>query len=190
MAKFNRVVAIMLWLVLLVVFCIFIIIPQTAIEQVQLVFSTLAKTLTERYVASPANFMIAQAAFAVLTVALFGLLLWLEVAALLRPTVTIHTAEGGRATLEAKSIGQRLGWQLDQVDEIQTVVPIVKSRGGAVNVKLEIEATAAADVTTKTDEIVEVTRDLIEQDLGLKLGKLDVQMRTAPFEVPAIKFDE
>lgn len=190
MAKFNRIVAILLWLVLLIALCTLLIIPQTVIEQAQSMLSMLSTELTNRYEASPANFMIGQAALAVLTVALFGLLLWLEVAALLRPTVTIRTAEGGRATLETKSIAQRLGWQLDQVDEIQTVVPIVKSKGGTVNVKLEIEATAAADVTTKTDEIVEVTRDLIERDLGLKLGKLDVQMRTAPFEVPAIQIDE
>ena len=34
----------------------------------------------------------------------------------------------------------------------------------------------------KTDEVVDVTRDVIEQDMGLKLGKLDVRMRYAPYE--------
>lgn len=190
MARFNRMVAILLWLVLLIVLCTLIIIPQMAIAQVQTAFTVLADTLASRYQAGPTNFMIGQAALAVLTVGIFGLLLWLEVAALLRPTITINTAEGGRAELETKSIGQRLGWHLDQVDEIQTVVPIVNAKGGALNIKLEVEANSSANVATKTDEIVEVTRDLIEQDLGLKLGKLDVRMRTAPFEVPAINGDD
>jgi hypothetical protein len=30
--------------------------------------------------------------------------------------------------------------------------------------------------------VVDVTRDIIEQELGLRLGKLDVQIRCAPFE--------
>ena len=34
----------------------------------------------------------------------------------------------------------------------------------------------------KTDEVVESTRDIIEEDMGLRLGKLDVRMRHLPFE--------
>ena len=47
---------------------------------------------------------------------------------------------------------------------------------------LEIEAAPDVDVPMKTDEVVEVTRDLIEQDMGLKLGRLDVHMRYAPMD--------
>jgi hypothetical protein len=62
------------------------------------------------------------------------------------------------------------------------VVPSVKPRGVAVDIKLEIEAAPDVDIPMKTDEVVEVTRDVIEQDMGLKLGKLDVHMRCAPFD--------
>ena len=34
----------------------------------------------------------------------------------------------------------------------------------------------------KTDELVEVTRMVVEQDMGLRLGKLDVRLRCAPFD--------
>ncbi len=61
-------------------------------------------------------------------------------------------------------------------------MPAVKSKGGSVNIKLEVETAPDVDVPMKTDEIVEVTRDIIEQEMGLRLGKLDVQMRYAPFE--------
>lgn len=185
MARFNRIVAILLWIVLLIVLSILIIFPQLSIDQIQSTLATLSQTLEGRYEVNPTNFMIGQAALAILTVVLFGILLWLEVAALLRPTVTIRTAEGSMTEVDTTNIGQRLGWQLDQVDEIQTVVPIVRAKGGKVNIKLEIEAASGTNATTKTDEIVDVTRELIEDDLGLKLGKLDMQMRLAPFEVPA-----
>lgn len=185
MARFNRIVAILLWIVLLVVLGLFIIFPQLAIDQIQSTLATLSENLDARYAANSTNFMIGQAALAILALLLFGLLLWLEVAALLRPTVSIRTAEGSLAEVETTNIGQQLGWQLDQVGDIQTVVPIVRARGGKVNIKLEIEATSGTNATTKTDEVIEVTRDLIEDELGLTLGKLDVQMRLAPFEVPA-----
>ena len=110
------------------------------------------------------------------------MLLWLEVLALRRRGVRVRTAEGGSVEVETNSIGRRLEWHLDQLAEIITVVPMVKSKGLSVDIKLEIEAAPDVDVPMKTNEVVEVTRDIIEQDLGLKLGKLDVHMRCAPFE--------
>lgn len=184
MARFNRIVAILLWITLLIVLSILIIFPQLAIDQIQSTLAAFSENLAARYDDNPTNFMIGQAALAILTVVLFGVLLWLEVAALLRPTVTIYTAEGSLAEVDTTNIGQRLGWQLDQVGELQIVVPIVRAKDGKVNIKLEIEAASGTNATTKTDEVVDVTRELIEEDLGLKLGKLDVQMRLAPFEVP------
>ncbi len=63
-----------------------------------------------------------------------------------------------------------------------TVAPTVKAKGGAVDIKLEIETAPDVDVPMKTDEVVEVTREIIEEDMGLKLGKLDVRMRYAPVD--------
>ncbi|NJN82587.1 MAG: hypothetical protein HC802_10165 [Caldilineaceae bacterium] len=115
-------------------------------------------------------------------VLLLGALLTLELWVGRRRGVRIRTAEGGSAELDIKSIGRRLEWHLEQLAEIISVVPAVKSRGGSVNIKLEVETAPDVDVPMKTDEIVEVTRDIIEQEMGLRLGKLDVQMRYAPFE--------
>ena len=62
------------------------------------------------------------------------------------------------------------------------MIPAVKSRGGAVDIRLEIETAPDIDIPMKTDEVVGVTREVIERDMGLKLGKLDVRMRCEPFE--------
>jgi hypothetical protein len=40
----------------------------------------------------------------------------------------------------------------------------------------------AVDIPKKTDEVVALARDVVEEDIGLTLGKLDVHMRCAPFE--------
>lgn len=182
MTTFNRLVATVLWLVLLAASLYLAIFPLQALQQLQdLISGSVAQVETWRAL-DPTNFLIAQAALAVVLVAILGTLLWLEILAVQRRGVRIRTAEGGSAEVETNSIGRRLEWHLDQLAEIITVVPSVKPRGSSVDIKLEIEATPDVDIPLKTDEVVEVTRDIIEQDLGLKLGKLDVHMRCAPFD--------
>lgn len=182
MTTFNRAVAILLWLILLIIVCMLAIAPIYTIDLAKNALTDL-NTLIEGWRASnPENFAIAQWATVAAAVAIFGLLLWLEILALRRRGVRVRTAQGGSVEVETNSIGRRLEWRLDQVAEIITVVPVVRSKGGSVDIKLEIEAAPDIDVPMKTDEVVDVTRDIIEQDLGLKLGKLDVHMRCAPFE--------
>jgi hypothetical protein len=96
--------------------------------------------------------------------------------------VRIHTTEGGSAELDPNSVGRRLQWHLDQLAEVIAVIPAVKSRGGSVDIRLEIETAPDIDIPMKTDEVVGVTREVIERDMGLRLGKLDVHIRCAPFE--------
>ncbi len=182
MARFNRLVAILLWLVLLSVLGYFAAVPIEALAESQALLKSFAATLGKWRSADPTNFIIGQIAFGVVILSIFSTLIWLEVLASRRRGVRIRTAEGGSAELETESIGRRLEWHLDQLAEINTVIPAVKSRGGSVDIRLEIEAAPDIDIPMKTDEVVEVTRDIIELDMGLRLGKLDVHMRCAPFE--------
>jgi len=182
MAIFNRLVAIILWLSLLALLCLFAAVPLETLHKLQGWLEFTTSTLLDWQRTNPTNFLIAQVALGVVAVLLFGILLWAEIWTWQRRGIRIRTGEGGSAELDAASVSRRLGWHLDQVAEIIKAIPIVKSRGGSVDIKLEIEAAPDVDIPMKTDEVVEVTRDVIEQDLGLRLGKLDVHMRCAPFE--------
>jgi hypothetical protein len=182
MNTFNRIVAILLWLLLMVVVGIGAVAPLQTVEQLQLWLDQAATMLQVWQDANPSNFLIGQIAAGVAAVLVFGLLIGLEIWSGQRRGVRIRTVQGGSAELDTTSIGRRLGWQIDQLAEIISVVPIVKSKGGSVDIKLEIEAAPDVDVPMKTDEVVEVTRDLIEQDMGLKLGRLDVHVRYAPID--------
>ncbi len=182
MSIFNRIIASLLWLILLVALSILAVIPIRTVETAAAFFSRMGETLRAQQAANPANYLIGQVAAGVIVLLIFGLLIALEVWTGPRRGVRIRTVQGGSAELDTLSIGRRLSWHLDQLAEIISVVPIVKSKGGAVDIKLEIEAAPDVDVPMKTDEVVEVTRDIIEQDMGLKLGKLDVHMRYAPFD--------
>ena len=182
MTRFNRLVVILLWLVLLGVLGYFAAVPVLALAQTQELLKSFSAMLAEWQLADPTNFMIGQIASGVVILSFFSTLIWLEVLAGRRRGVRIRTAEGGSVELETGSIGRRLEWHLDQLAEINTVIPAVKSRGGSVDIRLEIEAAPDIDIPMKTDEVVEATREIIEQELGLRLGKLDVHMRCAPFE--------
>ncbi len=125
--------------------------------------------LSERKAANPTNFLIGQIAAAITAVLLFGFLAVLEcgrrdAAQGAHP----HGAEGGSAELDPNSVSRRLSWRLDQqLAEIVTVAPTVKAKGGAVDIKLEIETAPDVDVPMKTDEVVEVARRLSKRTWGL-----------------------
>jgi hypothetical protein len=182
MSGFNRFVAIVLWITLLGLSLWLAVFPIGAVTQMQSWLGDLGAFWSEWQQTNPTNFLIAQIAGGVAIVALFALLLWAEFATMRRRGVRIQTANGGSVELDTNSIGRRLSWHLDQVADVITVLPNVRPRGSSVDIRLEIEAAPDVDIPLKTEEVVQLTREIVEQELGLKMGKLDVQMRCAPFE--------
>lgn len=182
MAIFNRIVAAILWLFLLITISILAAAPLQAIQQLQQMLMIFRAELENWQVINPANFIIAQATIGIAAVLLFSILFWLEVWGMRKRGVRIRTADGGSAELDTASISRRLEWHLEQVAEVNNVIPTVRAKGGAVDVRLEIEVTPEVDIPMKTDEVVALARDVVEEDIGLKLGKLDIHMRCAPFE--------
>ena len=182
MAAFNRIIVILLWLAILVASVFVALDPIGAMQMTADRYTQWANELIAWRATNPTNYIIAQIAFGIGAVVLCALLIWMQVSTLRKRGVRIYTADGGAAELDTDSVGRRLSWHLDQVAEIVTVVPNVRSRGSAVDIKLEIEAAPDVDIPMKTEEVVQVTRDVIENDLGLRMGKLDVHMRCAPFQ--------
>ena len=182
MNAFNRVVATLLWLLLLVGLVVASIVPLAITGWFTVQLAAFDQWLTGWQGANPTYFIVGQAAVGISALLLFGALIFAEVMSARRRGVRIRTTEGGSAEVDTGSIGRRLQWHLDQMAEVINVMPLVKSRGGAVDIRLEIETAPDVDIPMKTDEVVDVTRAVIEQDMGLRLGKLDVLIRCAPFE--------
>lgn len=182
MNGFNRLAATLLWLALLAAILTATIAPFWSIEWLQTNLTGLTTWLEAVKQENPVYFVVGQAAVGIGALLIFGALVFFEVITLRRRGVRIHTAEGGAAELDTVSVARRLQWHLDQLAEVITVVPNVRPRGGSVDIRLEIETAPDIDIPLKTDEVVEVTRDIIEQDMGLRLGKLDVHIRCAPFD--------
>jgi hypothetical protein len=182
MNTFNRIVALALWVVLLAAVSITTAAPLSILQWIQSLLARAEIFVAQQQLENSTNFLIAQTAVGVGAVLLFGFLAVLEVLTARTRGVRIRTSQGGSAELDTGSINRRLSWRLDQLAEIISVVPNVKAKGGAVDIRLEIETAPDVDVPMKTDEVVDVTRAIVEEDMGLKLGKLDVRMRYAPID--------
>ncbi len=179
---FNRVIAVLLWLLLLAVVGYTAIFPHRVIVLMLDLLLQMQESLRVQQAANGINFLIGQLSVGVLAVLIFGSLLWLELWPHRQRGVRVQTVEGGSVELDTDSIARRLSWHLDQLSEVITVIPDVKARGNGVDIELDVETAPDIDVPMKTNEVVEVTQDLLEEDMGLRLGRLDVRIRHAPFE--------
>ncbi len=50
-----------------------------------------------------------------------------------------------------------------------------------LNIQLDVETSPVIDVPMKTEEIILVVRDVVEDSMGLKIGKLDVRIRHSEY---------
>ncbi|MEZ4673579.1 MAG: hypothetical protein R2932_04955 [Caldilineaceae bacterium] len=182
MVILNRIVAAWVWLFLLACITIVAVAPFWAVRVVQNAIISFAELLARWHAANSTNFIIGQATIGISAVLIFGFLFWLTAIWGYNRGVKIRTVDGGSAELDINSISRRLEWQLEQVAEVSNVVPTIKARGGSVDIRLEVEVAPEVDIPMKTDEVVIMTRDVIEDAIGLKLGKLDVHLRCAPFK--------
>jgi len=179
---FNRIVVVLLWLLMLAAIGYITIFPDAAFTALVERLSVAKEMLRVQQEVNDGYFLIGQVAVGIVAVIVFGGLLWLELWPHRQRGVRVRTVKGSSVELDTDSIARRLSWHLDQLADVITVFPEVRSRGNAVDIELEVETSPDIDVQMKTDEVVDSTRDIVEEGMGLRLGKLDVRMRHLPFE--------
>jgi len=182
MSFFSRIVSALFLLILMMLAILLAVAPFATLANFQDILILAVSSLQEWQDFNPTNFIIGQATLGIASVLIFGLMFWLTAFSGLRRGAIIHTLDGGSAELDTNSISRRLEWHLEQIAEISNIVPLVRARGSAVDIRLELEVASGVDIPMKTDEVVIMTRDVIEDSIGLKLGKLDVHLRCAPIE--------
>jgi len=79
------------------------------------------------------------------------------------------------------SIAQRLAYSIDQLPDVIKVTPKITARSRGVDILLILETTPDIDVPMKTEEVLEVTREVVGERMGLKLGKVQVQIKHVAF---------
>jgi hypothetical protein len=176
MNAFNRIVTTLLLLILIPIVTIALLAPREAIELVQNGLENLHGLVDS----SPSGLqMLIRIVAALLIDVLLVLVLYLDLRRPSPTSVRVQRARGSEAQIALDSVSDRLVYHVDRLSGVLNVVPVVTPHRGGVKILLEIDMAADEDVPACIDEIVEVTRRVVEQDMGLKLkGKPKLNLRT------------
>lgn len=171
MNLFNRVIVVLLLIALILFSAAVIVLPKQAL------------TVATDFVEALGSYISTFQGWVLMTIALLGLialslvLLWFEVRRPGPKTVRVEKISGGEARVAVESVARRLQYNLDQLPQVLSVKPRVTARGKRVDIALDVETTQDVNVPAKTEEISEITRSVIQEQMGLKLGKLVVAVR-------------
>ncbi len=181
MNAFNRLIAIVLWLMLLLAALILALFPIQALTFVEQSLGIAVGYLQNLADASAWMYAGARLGLAVGGLIIFGGLLWAELRPTRPKTLRVQTQNGSRAEVMADSVARRLAWQIDQLADVVSVTPQVTARGRAVDVLLDLQTAPEVDVPMKTDEVVNCAREVIVERIGLQPGKIEVRISHAPY---------
>jgi hypothetical protein len=108
------------------------------------------------------------------------LLLFLEVR---RPSVRglrVQQVTDGQVEVTAEAISSRLEHDILAIPDIVKVKPhVLAAKKEMVDLVLELEAMPDVGVAPKTQEVIAVARRVMEEQMGLKVGKIQVQVDLA-----------
>jgi len=179
MNTFNRVIMIILLLVSLVFWTVTLIVPQMIVK-----WALLWLTYFDEMLSGANAFWLATAGIglAILVDLILLIILWLEIRRPRLKGVRVQRIEGGEVELATDSISQRLAYYIDGLAGVNKVQPHVVSRGKTVDVVLDLETThEVEDIPAKTEEVVQVATKVVEEQLGLKLNRIKVNLRHQPY---------
>lgn len=175
---FNRGIMILLILAFLILIPLFLIFPSDAFTYAK-AWITFAQDRFDVVV-----YLVAIVLGALIWVFLF-LLLVVEVLPRRKKAIKVQMVEGGEARLHVDSIIQRLRYEVDRLPEITDVQPKVESKGGkGINVILEVKTTPTVTIPDKTEELVALVREQVENRMGIRLNKVTVSIKHSPYARP------
>jgi hypothetical protein len=182
MNVFNRLVMILLLFVLIIVTAVVAIAPEQSLNLLATFFEWLRQ--------GAANYMSSGdwAFFAASRVIVGGAIvivclvfLWLELRRPRKKTIRAQKLAGGEAHIAIDSIAQRLAYNIDQLPDVVKVSPRITGRSRGVDIDLVLETSPDIDVPMKTEEVIQVTREVVGERMGLRLGKVQVKIKHAPY---------
>jgi hypothetical protein len=177
----NRLVMILLILVIIFVVAMVAILPEDTLKLSSAFFDYM-RVGAENYRTN--NWVIYYAGRVIIgggLVLICLLLLWLELRRPRKRTIRVQKVAGGEAHIAIESIAQRLAYNIDQLPDVIRVTPRIVSRARGMDIELLLETSPDIDVPMKTEEVLQVAREVVVERMGLKLGKVQVKIKHAPY---------
>lgn len=177
----NRLIIILLILVIIVLTAVIIIVPKQSLDLGAQSFDGLSQYADLYQAQQPALFASGRVIIGGAIVLLCLFILWLELRRPRKKTIRVQKMAGGDAYISVDSIAQRLAYNIDQLPDVVKVSPRITGRARGVDIDLMLETSPDVDVPMKTEEVLQVTREVVEERMGLKLGKVQVKIKHAPY---------
>jgi hypothetical protein len=119
------------------------------------------------------------------------LLLYLELMPTGKTRLKLKSIQGADVVMSSDAITSQLQFALDPLPGVIKAQPrVLKGKDDAVDVMLDLVTTPDVDIKRKTDEVMDVTRTVLEGGLGLRVGKVQIkidQMKPPKNKVPPPK---
>jgi len=178
----NRLIVVLLLLLIILATALIVIVPLETLRTVATTFEWLRQGSAD-YMNSSDRLLFAGGRVLAGGIIVFAclILLWLELRRPRKKTIRVQKLSGGEAQVAVSSIEQRLAYNIDQLPDVIKVSPQIAGRGRGVDVDLMLETSPDIDVPMKTEEVLEVTREVIADRMGLNLGKVQVKIKHAPY---------
>jgi hypothetical protein len=181
----NRIVTVLLVIVVWVLVVALAAAPQQALAWARQGLDWVEVSLFQLAAMEPAwLYPLLRGAAIIVATMLAAALLMMELRRRQTPVVKMRLPSGGEAAVTADSVNRRLAWHIDQLADVVSVSPRVRTRGSAVEVELSLQTAPDVDVPMKTEEVVAVARDVIETQMGLQLSKVTVHIDHTPYKSP------
>jgi len=168
---FNRIIMILVILVVFFVVTIGLVVP---VQSLQVIRGATDNTLGILLRVKPGIIGMIFYAILILCAILIDVLLiallFLEVRGP-RHTLRVARVGGGLVSVTAESLAERIQYHVDQLADVIGVQVKVAPRGGGVDLDLNIQTGADVNVPEKAEQVLEVTRQVVEDKMGLKLAR-------------------
>ncbi|MBI4672984.1 MAG: hypothetical protein HY741_15115 [Chloroflexi bacterium] len=118
------------------------------------------------------------------------LLLYMELIPSGKMRMRLKSIQGADVMLSADAITTQLQYALDPLPGVLNVHPKVgKGKDDTVDVMVEMSTTSDVEIKQKTNEVMDVTRTVLEGGLGLRVGKVQIkidQMKPPKKSLPSL----
>jgi len=180
MNLFNRIIVVTLLILLLAATLLSLFVPRTVLDILRRFMDQIEAAIPFYNIFSGIYWAYLGGGLSVIL--LCSLLLWLELRRPPRGTVQMAHAEGRGMEVSVKTIAQRLQSELSRLADVSHVKVRVISRGRKVDVHLDVQVHPAVELQLKSEEITQLTRQVIEEQIGVKAGRVRVNMKYGPEE--------
>lgn len=123
-------------------------------------------------------------------VGIMGLLLWMELRQSgVRSILVMRSTGSGKLRVSVKAIGDRVKEGVNGLSGVISADVLVNARKNALALKLDVLTSHGTDLVVKGEEIVGTVRNIVQEQLGLKLfAKPDITLKAAP--APRLNFSQ